>query len=66
MRQIAKYFALLMLIVLIAPSVLFLTGRMELETVKTVMLVATVLWFVSAALWMWHEEPPAQSQTDQS
>ena len=62
MRQIAKYFALLMLLVLIAPSMLYLAGRMELEAVKTVMLVATVLWFIAASLWMWHEEPPAQQQ----
>lgn len=56
MRQIAKYFALLMLVLLIAPSVLFLAGTMTLDTAKTVMLIATVLWFVSASLWMWNED----------
>jgi len=58
MRQIAKYFALLMLIVLIAPSMFYLTGKMTLDTVKWLMLLATIAWFVSATLWMWHEEKP--------
>lgn len=58
MRQIAKYFALLMLIVLIAPSILYLAGKMTLDTAKWVMLLATILWFIPATLWMWHEEKP--------
>ena len=56
MRLISKYFALLMLLVLIGPSILYLAGKMTLPTMKTVMLVATVLWFISATVWMWHEE----------
>lgn len=56
MRYVAKYFALMMLIVLIAPSILYLADKMTLDTAKSVMLLATVLWFIAASLWMWHEE----------
>jgi hypothetical protein len=56
MRHIAKYFALLMLLALIAPSILYLTGKMVLPTAKTIMLLATILWFASATAWMWKEQ----------
>jgi len=34
------------------PPFLFCLGRMELDTVKTTMLAATVLWFVITPFWM--------------
>lgn len=56
MRLIAKYFALLMLLVLIGPSMLYLAGKMSsLDQVKWMMLLATILWFVCTPLWMWKE-----------
>lgn len=58
MRRVAKYFALLMLLVLIAPSMLYLADKMTLDTAKTVMLIATILWFIPAAYWMWPEDNP--------
>jgi hypothetical protein len=36
----------------IVPSVLFLTGRLTLDQTKLWMLVATVVWFASAPVWM--------------
>lgn len=63
MRQVSKYIALVMLLVLIAPSILYLAGSMTLNTAKTVMLIATVLWFIFATLWMWHEDQPPTEQT---
>ncbi len=54
MRKIAQLVALLSLILLIGPSILFLAGRMTHNTVKTVMFVATVIWFIAASLWLWH------------
>ena len=41
----------LSLVLLTAPSVVYLAGRMSLETVKGLMLIATILWFVHRA---WH------------
>jgi hypothetical protein len=53
----AKIISWISLIALIVPSILFLTGRMEeLDQVKTIMLISTIVWFVSAATWMWRKE----------
>ena len=56
MKQSAKYIALITLVFLIAPSILFLAGKMTLDTAKFVMLIATIVWFITAGLWMWHED----------
>lgn len=56
-KQIAQLVSWLCLIVLVVPSVLFLTGKLQsLDQVKLVMLITTVVWFVSAPLWMWKEK----------
>lgn len=55
-KTIAQYIALLSLVLLIAPSVLLLAGQMELQRVKFIMLIATVIWFVSATVWMWEKK----------
>ncbi len=52
-KSIAKYIALLSLVLLIVPSILFLAGRMDLEKVKSIMLIATLIWFAAATVWMW-------------
>jgi hypothetical protein len=52
---ILKIVSALSLVALMLPSILFLTGRMELPTVKWVMLAATVVWFVAATPWMWKQ-----------
>jgi uncharacterized membrane protein len=54
-KTIAQYIALLSLVLLIAPSVLLLSGQMELQRVKFIMLIATAIWFVSATVWMWEK-----------
>ena len=51
-RFLAQCVSLLALGGTIAPAVLFLTGRMDLAQVHSTMLVATVAWFASSALWM--------------
>jgi hypothetical protein len=45
----------LSLVVLMLPPILFLAGRMELTTTKWTMLVATIVWFVTATPWMWKQ-----------
>ena len=55
MRIILQFVSLLALIALTLPSVMFLAGKMELNMVKWLMLVATIVWFVTAAGWMWKE-----------
>ncbi len=58
-KLIAKIIALIALVVLTGPSILFLAGKMDLEQVKQVMLVATVFWFVAATCWMWKDDSQA-------
>lgn len=43
------------------PGLLYLAGRMELDSAKLVMIVSTITWFVSSALWMGvkHDESAA-------
>ena len=40
----------------VVPPVMLLLGRMELDGVKTVMLVATIVWFAITPLWMGREK----------
>ncbi|RKY12392.1 MAG: hypothetical protein DRP65_01445 [Planctomycetota bacterium] len=54
-KIIAQCIALLSLVLLIAPSLLLLMNQIELERVKSVMLIATIIWFASATVWMWKE-----------
>ena len=53
MRLIAKTAALTSLLLLTLPSVLYLAGRLSLDVVKPIMILATILWFVSSSYWMW-------------
>ena len=55
MRTAFIVISVLSLVVLMAPSILFLAGRMELDTVKWVMLAATVVWFAAAPPWLWKQ-----------
>ena len=48
----AKVVGLAALAGTILPPVAFLFGAMPLDTVKGIMLVSTILWFVAAPLWM--------------
>jgi len=54
-KIITQCIALLSLVLLIAPSLLLLMNQIELERVKSVMLIATIIWFASATVWMWKE-----------
>jgi hypothetical protein len=55
MRLILQIVSLLALIALTLPSILFLAGRMELDMVKWLMLLATIIWFIVATPWMWKD-----------
>jgi len=55
-NMILKIISLLALIVLILPSLMYLAGRITLEQTKAIMLIATVVWFVSAGIWMWKSD----------
>ncbi|MBN1805086.1 MAG: hypothetical protein JW837_07535 [Sedimentisphaerales bacterium] len=63
MRAIFQIISLLALIALTLPSILFLAGRMELDTVKWIMVLATIVWFVVTAPSMWKNSNDSQQQT---
>ena len=54
MKPMLKLISWTALIVLIVPSILFLAGKMELDMVKKIMMIATVAWFVAATPLMWN------------
>lgn len=60
MRPILQIVSLLALIGLTLPSIIFLAGRMELNTVKWLMLIASIVWFVTATPWMWKDNGAEQ------
>ena len=62
MRAILQVISLLALIALTLPSVLFLVGRLELDMVKWLMLLATIVWFVAATPWMWKDNGADQQE----
>jgi len=64
MRRIFQLISWLALASTILPSVLYYENRMELNSVKTVMLVATFLWFAATSLWMGHDQPRDPAVTD--
>jgi len=61
MRPILQIVSLVALIGLTLPSVIFLAGRMELNMVKWIMLLATIVWFVVATPWMWKDNGAEKS-----
>lgn len=57
MKMIAQILSWISLVMLMVPSVLYLAGKMSsLDQVKWVMLLATILWFISTPIWMWEEQ----------
>lgn len=52
MRIILQIISMIALAMAIIPSVVYFSGSMELERVKTLMLVATVVWFAVTPFWM--------------
>jgi hypothetical protein len=59
MRRILQTVSWIALIATVLPSILFFADRMDLPQAKTVMLLATVAWFVVTPLWMGQEEQKA-------
>ncbi|MBN1359651.1 MAG: hypothetical protein JW993_03615 [Sedimentisphaerales bacterium] len=55
MRLALRIVSILSLTGLILPSVLFLAGRTDLDRTKWLMLLATIVWFVTATPVMWKE-----------
>ncbi len=56
MKTLIQLIGYISIIVLIVPSMLYLAGKVELDQVKTIMLIATVVWFGANIILAWHLE----------
>lgn len=57
MKKIAMFVGYASLALVIGPPILFMTKSLQdLDTVKYLMLAATLVWFVTAPIWMEKEE----------
>lgn len=54
MRTIIRLIGYIGIVALIAPSILYLAGKMELDQVKAIMIVATIVWFVASVIPIWN------------
>ena len=63
MRCILQWISWLALAGTIVPAVLYYESRMDLSAVKTVMLVATFVWFAATSLWMGRDQPNDETVT---
>ena len=54
MRTLIFVIGYISIIVLIVPSMVFLAGKMSLDRVKMIMLVATVVWFGANVILTWN------------
>ncbi|MEJ2647123.1 MAG: hypothetical protein P8016_01785 [Sedimentisphaerales bacterium] len=61
LRIIVKIVAYIGIVVLVAPSIFYLAGKMELETVKKLMVIATILWFGASAFQVWYLDKKIKS-----
>ena len=55
---ILKIFSFIGLGLTIVPSVLVLTGNMDIETNKSLMMIGTLLWFGTVVFWMNKKKNP--------
>jgi len=54
MKKVTRILSYLALAGIVLPPFLYFGGSITLSVTQTVMLVATILWFASAPLWMEH------------
>jgi hypothetical protein len=54
-RTVSQLVSWISLGVLTLLGILFLAGSITLDQVKWLAIIVTILWFVSASLWMWKD-----------
>lgn len=52
MKRVAQILSWIALVGTIGPAILFFADRVDLPQAQNWMLIATVLWFVTAPIWM--------------
>ena len=61
MRPILQALSVGALLLTIVPAVLVFLGKIPFENHAALMLAGTLLWFITASLWMGREEPKDNS-----
>ena len=61
MKKIVETVSYLALALLIAAPILFFMDKISLQANKTLMIIATVVWFASALCWMGREKGETDS-----
>lgn len=57
MRLAAQIISWISLVVLMVPVLLYLAGQVSsLDQVKWIMNMASIVWFVTASIWMWNQK----------
>jgi hypothetical protein len=57
MRLAAQIVSWISLVVLMVPVLLYLAGQMSsLDRVKMIMTISSIVWFVTASVWMWNQK----------
>ena len=51
MKIILQIISILALIFTVIPAIFYLTGSMELDQTKWILLISTLVWFICAPLW---------------
>ena len=64
MKKVAEIISYLSLVLIVLAPTLFYFGKITLETNKTLLVVATVVWFSSALCWMGREEKAADDSAE--
>ncbi len=65
MRILIQLIGYVSIIVLILPSIVFLSGKMSLDRVKMIMLVATVVWFGANVILAWNLDQKLMGKTQE-
>jgi hypothetical protein len=60
MKKILELVSYLSLVAIVAAPVLFYSEKVTLEMNKTIMMIATIVWFASALGWMGREKEGAE------
>ena len=63
MRILIQLIGYVSIIVLIVPSIVFLSGKMSLDQVKMIMLVATIVWFGANSILVWNLDKKLMGKT---
>lgn len=63
MRTLLQLISAIALLATILPSIMFLSGSLDLAQTKLAMLIATVIWFIATPLWM--GQPPQQLEHEE-